>query len=144
MMRTNLIVVLILAKSFDLPAQPEREIEEILAHQVEAWNRGDIENFMAGYWNSDSTAFNSGGNLLRGYKAVLARYKKNYSSKELMGKLEFNELTTRVISPTAAVVMGEWRLHRDKDKPWGRFTLILEKKQEGWRITHDHTSAAEK
>ncbi|MBI3006547.1 MAG: DUF3225 domain-containing protein [Ignavibacteriales bacterium] len=144
-MRTFLVILAVLVCCFSAFAQnDEHQIRKVLTDQVEAWNRGDIEGFMAGYWNSDSTAFNSAGNLIRGYQAVLARYRKNYGSQELMGKLEFSDLNLRMLSTSAAVVIGEWRLRRDKDQPWGRFTLIVEKKSEGWRITHDHTSSAEK
>ena len=122
----------------------EEQVKVVLTAQVESWNRGDIDGFMQGYWNSDSTMFNSGGNLEQGYKEVLARYKKTYGTKEKMGRLEFSELVVRKISPTSVIAMGVWKLHRIKDQPWGRFTLIVEKKAEGWRITHDHTSSAEK
>jgi ketosteroid isomerase-like protein len=121
-----------------------KEIWKVLDDQAAAWNRGDIDGYMKGYWNSDSTVFASGGNLTRGYHDVLARYKKSYGSREKMGSLAFRDLVVRQISPTAAVAMGIWELKRSADKPWGRFTLILEKKPEGWRITHDHTSSAEK
>ena len=144
-MRAFLLVSLVLFVAFAAPAQTDAErIRKILTDQVEGWNRGDIEGFMSGYWNSDSTVFNSGGNLLKGYGEVLARYKKNYGTKELMGELEFSGLVVRSLSATAAVVMGEWKLTRASDEPWGRFTLIVEKKPEGWKITHDHTSSAEK
>jgi len=136
-------LLLILANTSYAQSDEER-VKNVLTAQVESWSRGDIEGFMQGYWNSDSTVFNSGGNLERGYKEVLARYKKTYGTKEKMGRLEFSDLVIRKISPTSAVAMGVWKLHRIKDQPWGRFTLIVEKKSEGWRITHDHTSSAEK
>ncbi len=129
-------------------------IHKLLHDQVEAWNRGDIEGFMQGYWNSDSTEFVSGGSILHGWKNVLERYKKNYGTREKMGKLEFGELMIRMLSPTSAVAQGVWKLYRANDQPWGRFTLIIEKKLEGrrqtatdslrWKITHDHTSSATK
>lgn len=116
----------------------------MLEEQVKAWNDGDIEGFMNGYWNSEKTLFVSGGTIQKGWKSVLERYKKTYDSREKMGKLEFGELTIRLLSSTTAVANGVWKLHRANDEPWGRFTLIVEKKNEGWRITHDHTSSAEK
>jgi uncharacterized protein (TIGR02246 family) len=119
----------------------EQAIRKLLTDQVEAWNKGDIEGYMSGYWNSDSTVFVSGGNIVHGYANVLARYRKAYDSREKMGRLEFQELTIRIASPTMAIASGIWRLLRSNDKPWGRFTLILEKKREGWRIVHDHTSS---
>jgi ketosteroid isomerase-like protein len=120
----------------------EKAIEKILFDQVAAWNAGDIDGYMKGYWNSDSTVFVSGGNLTRGYSSVLSRYKKSYDTREKMGKLEFAELQVRMITQTLGVATGVWRLHRANDQPWGRFTLLVEKKSEGWRIVHDHTSSA--
>jgi beta-aspartyl-peptidase (threonine type) len=112
----------------------------VLTDQVDAWNRGEVEGYMKGYWESDSTVFLSGGSMARGYQELLARYRKSYGTREKMGKLEFSELTIRLLSRRAAMATGIWRLYRATDEPWGRFTLIFEKKPEGWRITHDHTS----
>lgn len=138
----SLFVALIVGIS-SLSAQDAKdEIKRLLDAQVVAWNTGDIDGFMQGYWNSDSTVFNSGGTLNRGWKNVLRRYKTSYATREKMGQLEFSDLVIRTLSPSATVAMGVWKLYREKDQPWGRFTLIIEKKPEGWRITHDHTSSA--
>ena len=138
----SLFVALIVGIS-SLSAQDAKdEIKRLLDAQVVAWNTGDIDGFMQGYWNSDSTVFNSGGTLTRGWKNVLGRYKTSYATREKMGRLEFSDLVIRSLSSNAAVAMGVWKLYREKDEPWGRFTLIIEKKPEGWRITHDHTSSA--
>ena len=139
-----LALLLLFACSSQEPrATDGEEIGKLLRDQVEAWNRGDIDGYMRGYWNSDSTLFSSGGSLIRGYGEVLDRYKKRYGTRELMGRLEFSELEINQLSPTVAVAVGVWRLSREKDEPWGRFTLVLEKKQEGWRIKADHTSSGE-
>jgi ketosteroid isomerase-like protein len=97
---------------------------------------------MKGYWDSDSTTFVSGGTVTRGYRNVLARYKKTYDTREKMGTLEFSELVIRKVASDIAIATGAWQLTRSGDKPGGRFTLILEKKPEGWRIVYDHTSSA--
>jgi uncharacterized protein (TIGR02246 family) len=137
------VAAFVLTCSLTVARQIEQQIRKVLNDQVASWNAGDVEGFMQGYWNSDSTVFNSGGTLTKGWKEVLARYKKTYATKEKMGRLDFSELVIRALSPDAAIAMGVWRLYRLKDKPWGRFTLIVEKKREGWRITHDHTSSAQ-
>lgn len=121
-----------------------KAIEDVIANQVAAWNNGDIDGYMRGYWNSDSTQFSSGGEITRGYERVLARYKQKYRNPEARGKLDFRELNIEPLAPSIAVVTGIWELTRRGDAPWGRFTLIVQKKPEGWRITHDHTSSAEK
>ena len=144
MRRLSLICFLSLATLgiVALSQEQEKAIEKILLDQVAAWNAGDIHGYMKGYWNSDSTVFLSGGNLTRGYSGVLSRYKKTYNTRDKMGNLEFAELQVRMITPTFGVATGIWRLHRANDQPWGRFTLLVEKKPEGWRIVHDHTSSA--
>ncbi|MGA3244562.1 MAG: DUF4440 domain-containing protein [Bacteroidota bacterium] len=118
------------------------DIRTVLADQVKEWNNGSVEGYMKGYWNSDSTMFVSGGNVTRGYGNVLSRYKKAYDTREKMGKLEFSELAIRKVSSGLAIATGAWQLTRAYDKLGGRFTLIIEKKPEGWRIVYDHTSSA--
>jgi hypothetical protein len=38
-------------------------------------------------------------------------------------------------------VRGRWKLVTSKETFSGLFTLVCEKKAEGWRIIHDHTSS---
>ncbi len=118
-------------------------IRTVLDRQVEAWNLGDLEGFMAGYWASDDLTFYSGGTITRGWKPTLEHYKKRYQgSGREMGKLNFEELDIQPISSDAAVVGGRWHLQLSGGKQMrGLFTLIMRKFPEGWRIVHDHSSA---
>ncbi len=118
------------------------EIRAVLQAQQDAWNRGAIEEFMNGYWRSDQTVFVSGDEVTRGWQKVLDRYKKKYSDRAKMGTLTFSDLEITPLSEKSAVVLGSWKLDRAKDQPHGRFTLIFRRFAEGWRIVHDHTSAA--
>ncbi|MDQ3817177.1 MAG: DUF3225 domain-containing protein [Acidobacteriota bacterium] len=115
-------------------------IRAVLDAQVAAWNRGDIEGFMDGYWRSSETVFVSGDTVTHGWQTVLDRYKKGYSTREKMGTLTFSDLEIKLISKDAAVALGRWQLARTGDSPHGRFTLIFRKTRQGWRIVHDHTS----
>jgi ketosteroid isomerase-like protein len=119
------------------------EIRAVMSAQAAAWNRGDIDGFMTGYARSDATEFIAGDKLTRGWQTVRDRYKKKYDSREKMGTLTFSELKITPLSSDAAVVIGRWRLVRKRDKPHGRFTLLFRRTPDGWRIVHDHTSAAE-
>ena len=120
-----------------------KDIRTVLDAQVGAWNRGDIESFMDGYWRSPQTLFVSGDYVMRGWDNVLKRYKQNYNTREKMGLLSFSELEIKMISLDAAIATGRWKLTRSgNDSPHGRFTLIMRRKPEGWRIVHDHTSSA--
>ena len=123
-------------------ADPTAEICEILHAQQRAWNRGDIDGFMSGYARSRSTIFVSEDTVTRGWQTVRNRYKKKYSDREKMGTLTFSDLEITPLGPSAAIVIGRWQLKRKIDKPHGRFTLVFQHLTEGWRIVHDHTSAA--
>jgi beta-aspartyl-peptidase (threonine type) len=118
----------------------ETAIREVMNEQVAAWNRGDIDGFMAGYWHSPKLTFVSGTNVTRGWQETLDRYKKGYDTRAKMGTLTFSELEITVLSKDAAVVLGSWSLAREKDNPHGKFTLIFRKFKEGWRVVMDHTS----
>jgi len=118
------------------------QIRSVLRAQQEAWNRGDIDGFMNGYARSPSTIFISEDTVRRGWETVRDRYHQKYSSREEMGTLTFSEIEITPLSPDSAVVVGRWSLERAKDRPHGRFTLIFKRLPEGWRIVHDHTSAA--
>jgi beta-aspartyl-peptidase (threonine type) len=115
-------------------------VRAVLEAQVAAWNRGDVEGYMAGYWRSDKTVFISGDNVTRGWESVLAHYKKSYDSREKMGTLTFSDLEITTVGSDAAIALGSWHLQRAKDEPHGKFTLIFRRTKQGWRIVHDHTS----
>jgi uncharacterized protein (TIGR02246 family) len=116
------------------------EIRSVMDKQVAAWNAGDIDGFMAGYWQSPDLVFISGDTVTRGWQTTLDRYKKGYDSRAKMGVLTFSDIEVKVVSRDAAVVLGSWALAREKDNPHGKFTLTFRKLKEGWRIVMDHTS----
>jgi ketosteroid isomerase-like protein len=118
------------------------QIQSVLSAQQGAWNRGDIDAFMNGYAQSASTVFVSEDEVGRGWETVRERYRVKYSDRAKMGTLSFSDIEVTMLSTDAAVVLGRWRLKRANDEPHGRFTLIFKRLPEGWRIVHDHTSAA--
>ena len=115
-------------------------IRKVMDEQTAAWNRGDIDGFMQGYWNSPDMTFVSGDNVTKGWQPTLERYKKSYNSREKMGVLSFTDLEITLTGKDSAVVLGRFTLVREKDKPTGMFTLNFRKFKEGWRIILDHTS----
>ncbi len=56
-------------------------VKEVLLRQVDAWNRHDLEGFMAGYWNSPELTFFSGTDQTSGWQPTLERYRKRYQGE---------------------------------------------------------------
>ena len=157
MARTRLTVlwtaeILLLALSFSLAPRtllgkpPDTHdadraaINAVLKAQQAAWNRGDVDAFLVGYWQSPELTFSGTNGVSRGWDGVLARYKKNYPNREAMGELIFSDLEFRFLGSDAALVLGKWHLKREMGDIGGVFSLVWQKFPEGWRIIHDHTS----
>jgi uncharacterized protein (TIGR02246 family) len=119
-------------------------ISAVLNEQQEAWNRGDVDAFLVGYWHSPELTFSGSNGVSRGWDGVMARYKKNYPDRAAMGQLDFSELEFRFLGPDAALVLGRWHLKRDKGDIGGVFSLVWQRFPGRWKIVHDHTSAVEK
>src|SRR3984893_16496279 len=116
-------------------------IRAVLTAQQEAWNRGDVDAFLEGYWHSPDLTFSGSNGITRGWDSVLARYKKTYPDSTAMGRLDFSNLEFRVLGKDAALVLGTWHLSRVQGDIGGVFSLVWQRFPEGWRIIHDHTSA---
>jgi len=124
---------------------PQGEIQALIAEQQAAWNRGDIEGFMArGYWNAPELVFFSGGEVARGYGPMLERYLARYQRGGAeAGQLTFAEVDVQPLGDEHALARGHWFLDFERATDvGGLFTLVLERRPEGWRIVHDHTSVA--
>lgn len=133
-------VLLLLLLTFTLNFSQEKEILTVLHKQQTAWNNGDLETFMSGYWKNDSLLFIGSNGPAYGWQKTLDNYKKTYPSKEKMGTLEFSDITVKPLGKDYAFVFGKWKLIREKDTPNGVYTLIFQKFKEGWKIISDHTN----
>lgn len=127
-------------------SSPSRDLERskiltVIERQVDGWNKGNIEEFMQGYAKSDSLRFASGGTVTFGWNNMLSRYQRRYSTKDSMGTLIFTGISVELLSNESALAFGVWRLKREKDQPWGLFTLLFKNINGEWRIVHDHTSS---
>jgi ketosteroid isomerase-like protein len=122
-----------------------RAVRTVLDRQVADWNKGDLEGFLGGYWNSPKVVFQSGGQRYDGWEAMRDRYRRRYQAEgKAMGRLAFSSLEIEALGPEAFLARGGWRLTMpDGARPGGLFTVIFRKFPEGWKIVHDHTSAEE-
>ena len=118
----------------------ESAIKQALDEQVLAWNQGNIERFMKTYWESDSLIFIGRDGVNYGWVNTLNRYKKNYPDTVAMGKLSFDILTLRQLSPDYFYVVGKWHLQRSIGDLNGHYDLLFRKINGKWLIIADHSS----
>jgi beta-aspartyl-peptidase (threonine type) len=117
------------------------KILAVLNAQQSAWNRGDVNAFLVGYWESAELTFSGAAGIARGFDGVRERYRKNYPDRAAMGELAFSDLEFRFLGPDAALVLGKWHLKRENGDVGGVFSLVWQRFPEGWKIVHDHTSS---
>ena len=115
-------------------------IQSVMNRQQEAWNRGDIDAFMSGYWQSDSLRFIGKRGITYGWQSTLNNYKSSYPGKEAMGRLQFTNLSTELIGDSAAYVIGKWELFRAADTIGGHYSLLWKNIHGQWLIVADHSS----
>jgi uncharacterized protein (TIGR02246 family) len=141
------IVLVVPSLLFAQNATPEaRAIRAVLDKQVADWNRGDMEAFAAGYKNSPDILF-IGSKISRGYAQMLDTYRKNYSTKEKMGTLNFSELEVQPLDEHFATVTGHFHLERTAaggGNSDGHFLLVFEKTPDGWKVVRDDTTVPPK
>ncbi|RYY12177.1 MAG: nuclear transport factor 2 family protein, partial [Chitinophagaceae bacterium] len=128
------ISVVVCAQSAD-----ETAIKNILKEQTESWNKGNIEEFMKGYWKHDSLMFIGSNGITYGFQNTLDNYRKNYNSPDKMGKLTFRLLKVQQLSPEYYFVVGQWNLTRNAGNVGGHYDLIFRKINGRWFIISDHS-----
>ena len=162
MRRAVLVMVLGLACAHADPrgdvSRDRAAVVAVLQAQQDAWNRGDLEGFLRGYDPGPDLVFTAGGQIQRGFADTRARYQARYGADgtRSMGQLGFEILDVRLLGADGAIVLGRWRLSFPAARPIadpaaagatpgsaeGVFSLALLRTPAGWRIVHDHTSAA--
>ncbi|MFT4204621.1 MAG: nuclear transport factor 2 family protein [Chitinophagaceae bacterium] len=125
---------------FSQKTSEKESILKVLSTQEQAWNTGDIDAFMLGYWHDDSLAFVGAKGVTYGWDNTLKRYQTSYPDTIAMGKLRFDIIKVDVLDKKSAFVIGKWRLTRTIGDIGGHFTLLFKKFGNHWLIVVDHTS----
>lgn len=115
-------------------------IINMLANQTKAWNNGEIDKFMIGYYQSDSLLFIGKNGPKYGYKTTLDNYKKSYPDTATMGKLTSTVISMKKLSQVFYFVVGKWHLTRSIGNIEGYYTLLVQKINGKWVIIADHSS----
>jgi ketosteroid isomerase-like protein len=136
-----------LALAADGGTSSKNDALAVVAAQVRAWNRGDLDGFCAGYAENavflaplspppDGGAPRSDG-LTRGRAEVLARYKRRYPDARRMGRLSIDPADVRATSEAVSVA-ARWTLAYEGGASHSGHTLIvLVRTKDGWQIVQD-------
>jgi uncharacterized protein (TIGR02246 family) len=150
MKRVLLLVLACVSLTLTARAQSadETAIRAAITAQSDAWNRGNIPDFMQAYEDSPDTTF-IGKTLRKGFQPIRQRYELAYTNPAQMGKLTFNDIEIRLLKGSCgkaefAVVTGKFHLDRttkgEATMDDGIFSLVWRKDAKGWKIVLDHTS----
>jgi len=140
MKSTFLSVCLLLIVAAGAQSTDEISIRQLLDQQTAAWNRGDIDRFMDGYWENDSLMFIGKSGVTYGWTNTLNNYKRGYPDTAAMGKLRFELLTVKRLSDEYYFVVGKWFLQRSIGNIGGHYNLLFRKINGKWVIIADHSS----
>ena len=121
-------------------SKDELAIRKVLAEQNDAWNRGDIDGFMKGYWENDSLMFIGKTGVTYGWTNTLNNYKRGYPDTASMGKLIFTLIQVKRLSKEYYHITGKWFLKRSVGDVGGHYTLVFRKINGQWVIISDHSS----
>jgi ketosteroid isomerase-like protein len=148
MRNTSIFLVILLLPILAFAQKSDSDVKAAVQHvlhqQQDAWNHHDLDGFMSGYWHSPELTFFSDAKVSSGWQSAMDHYREKYQGEgKEMGRLDFSDLSVQAIGLDAAFVRGAWALTlADGKSPHGVFTLVFRRFPEGWKIVHDHTSAA--
>ena len=140
-MKSCLLLLAIFSTAFAFAQKGEEaKIRQLLTTQTAGWNTGNIEGFMQTYWKNDSLLFIGKSGVRWGWQETLNNYKKGYPDTTAMGKLSFDILVVKKLSPEYYYVVGKWMLKRTIGDLSGHYDLLLRKIKGRWVIVADHSS----
>ncbi len=119
---------------------PPADIRAVIGRMQDAWNRGDFEGYMQGFWNPGVT-FVSGGKIITGWQATLDHYKRDYATPERRGRLTFCDLQVQMLAPDAAQLVGHYDLERPVSPQHGVNTRLFRRIGGRWVIALNHVSS---
>jgi uncharacterized protein (TIGR02246 family) len=118
----------------------QEHIRSLFEEGVTAWNKGDLETYLASYWDSDKTRLITGGRVIRGSQAIRSAYQDMFGAPERMGRFEVTDLEVDLLTEQDALVYGQWLHTYNRSSRLGVFTLHMKNIDGQWLVVSDHTS----
>lgn len=118
------------------------EAVKIVLAQEAAWNKGDIDGFLARFKDDPETQVMLGTSV-RGLAAIRAAFHTNYPNHDTMGQIAYSDVEARELGENFALATGQYHLDRSKKAGGpvdGSFTEVMEKTAKGWEIIFSETT----
>jgi uncharacterized protein (TIGR02246 family) len=118
------------------------DVTKVLLAQEAAWNRGDLDAYLAYFKDAPDTQAILGAPL-RGLPAIRSRFHSSFPHPDTMGTLEQSQVEVRPMGDNFALATGKYQLTRSKKAGGdgdGTFIEILEKTLTGWQIIFTETT----
>jgi ketosteroid isomerase-like protein len=125
-----------------IDAGVQQQLEAAMHESAAAWNRGDVDTFLAAYEDAQTTAF-MGPQITYGIPDIKARYLRSYfKDGRPKAQLTYDDLKYRPLGADYVLMTGRWHLADPETgkKQDGYYSLLWEKTPSGWKIIHDHSS----
>jgi len=123
------------------PPDPTPELEALLDQSARAWNAGDLDGFLVTYARDSATTFVTTRGPVYGFETIRGRYAARFEPGAERDSLHFTDFTVRMLGTDYVLSTARYVLMRgDSVTATGPFTVIWERRPEGWRMIHDHTS----
>jgi ketosteroid isomerase-like protein len=117
------------------------EIRDAIFGMVAAWNGHDLDAYVDHYWRSPQLLLIVDSEQFFGWDDVQRTYLNSYADRSSMGFMETPRLRIKMLKPDLAFALAWWQLTFQKptQKIYGTSTMIIQKFDEGWKITTAHT-----
>jgi uncharacterized protein (TIGR02246 family) len=151
MKRVWLVLVMLAGVGSGVAQQPDQlytatreqlDVAKIVLNQEKAWNKGDMEGYLAFYKDAPDTEAMLGGPV-RGLTNIRNVFHGNFPNKEAMGTLEQSEVSVRALDDKFAIATGRYHLsrtHKGGGDTDGTFSEVFAKTAQGWQIVFSVTT----
>jgi uncharacterized protein (TIGR02246 family) len=120
---------------------PTQALQALLDQSASAWNAGDLDGFLMTYARDSATTFVTTRGPVYGFETIRGRYAARFEPGAERDSLHFTDFTVRMLGADYVLSTARYVLTRgDSVTATGPFTVIWERRPEGWRMIHDHTS----
>ena len=129
------------------PAPRHDDVVDVLMESAVAWNRGDLAAFMEPYEQSERVSFAGRDRFISGYSTIEDIYRRGYWGDRAApaDSLSFEIIELRPLDDEAALLLGRFRLSDRSTgvvNSTGIFSTVWVHTEDGWKMTHDHTSGS--